>query len=295
MRGVTEPRPGVVQTFGDMEWTDSAPDHGAGVGDPAAPTGPGVPRLITDRGFEPGDDRRRVEAYQRRWQMPLDLLALVTLWFVVVPPSIITSNRAADIVLLCLRGILSLIYATDIAIRTFLAPRHAYYLRHNLLSVATVVFPFLRVLFSLRLLRSVFQRGSLGRFILAAGLMFLNLTTIVYFFERHDPHGNIKTFGNALWWAVVTLTTVGYGDYTPVTWQGRSAAVLLMFVGFGVLATITAQISSAFIDQAARARAREGGPDADGAGAGDQLAALTEQIARLEERLGGASPAPGGD
>ena len=199
--------------------------------------------------------------------MPLDLLALVSLWFIVVPPRVITSHNDAYWVFLSLRIALSLVYATDITIRTSLAPHRLYYLRHNKLSVASVIFPFLRVLFSLRLLRSVFQRGSLGKFVLAAALMFLNLTIIVYLFERHAAGANIKTFGNAIWWAVVTVTTVGYGDYTPVTWQGRSAAVLLMFVGFAVLATITAQISSPFIDQAARARAKESGPPASAAGA----------------------------
>ena len=227
--------------------------------------------------------------------MPLDLLALVSLWFIVVPPSVITAKNDAYWVFLSLRVALSLVYATDITIRTYLAPHRIFYLRHNKLSVASVIFPFLRVLFSLRLLRSVFQRGSLGKFVLAATLMFLNLTIIVYLFERHAPGANIKSFGNAIWWAVVTVTTVGYGDYTPVTWQGRSAAVLLMFVGFAVLATITAQISSSFIDQAARARAKESGPPAatagDGGDVGTQLAALTEQIARLEARLGGAAPA----
>jgi len=252
-------------------------------------------RLIGSGGFKPGDDRSRVEAYQAKWQMPLDLLALVSLWFIVVPPSVITAKNDAYWVFLSLRVALSLVYATDITIRTYLAPHRIFYLRHNKLSVASVIFPFLRVLFSLRLLRSVFQRGSLGKFVLAATLMFLNLTIIVYLFERHAPGANIKSFGNAIWWAVVTVTTVGYGDYTPVTWQGRSAAVLLMFVGFAVLATITAQISSSFIDQAARARAKESGPPAatagDGGDVGTQLAALTEQIARLEARLGGAAPA----
>ena len=252
-------------------------------------------RLIGSGGFKPGDDRSRVEAYQAKWQMPLDLLALVSLWFIVVPPSVITAQNDAYWVFLSLRIALSLVYATDITIRTYLAPHRIFYLRHNKLSVASVIFPFLRVLFSLRLLRSVFQRGSLGKFVLAATLMFLNLTIIVYLFERHAPGANIKSFGNAIWWAVVTVTTVGYGDYTPVTWQGRSAAVLMMFVGFAVLATITAQISSSFIDQAARARAKESGPPAatagDGSDVGTQLAALTEQIARLEARLGGAAPA----
>ncbi|MGA8727065.1 MAG: ion channel [Acidimicrobiales bacterium] len=212
----------------------------------------------------------------------------MTLWFVVVPPGVITSNHHVYILLLILRVMLSAIYAVDISIRSYLAPNHGYYVRHNLLSVATVAFPFLRVAFSFRLLRSIFRRGSIGRFVLAAGLLFLNLTTIVYFYERHAPSGNIKTVGNALWWAVVTLTTVGYGDYTPVTWQGRVAAVFLMFVGFAVLATITAHISSAFIEQAAQARASERGRgivDED-----DRLSAIGAQLTRLEERIGGLPP-----
>ncbi len=182
--------------------------------------------LLTDRGFQPGDDRSRVDGYQRRWRMPLDLLALVTIWFVVVPPGVITNEHDLYVTLLALRIALSAIYAADITIRTVLAPRHFFYLRRNLLSVVTIFFPFFRVAFSLRLLRSIFQRGNIGRFVLAAALMFLNLTAVVFFFERRAPHGNIKTWGNALWWAAVTLTTVGYGDYTPVTWQGRVAAAV---------------------------------------------------------------------
>ena len=252
---------------------------------------PGVHHLIGEGGFKPGDDRSRVEAYQRRWQTPLDLLALVTIWFVVVPPGVITTDRGVYLGLLGLRLALSAIYATDIIVRARLAPHHWFYVRHNLLSVATVFFPFLRVAFSLRLLRSIFQRGNIGRFVLAAGLMFLNLTTVVYLFERHAPHGNIKTVGNALWWAVVTLTTVGYGDYTPVTWPGRVAATLLMFVGFGVLATVTAQISSSFIDQAARSRAKEAGGAASEASEQEaQLRGIADQLSRLEEQVGRPSP-----
>ena len=226
---------------------------------PAADDGRGdVDRyLIGNRGFKEGDDRTRVDAYQRRWRVPLDLLALMTIWLIVIPPDVISPNGGTHPVLVLLRLGLSVVYAIDIAVRTTLAPRHWYYLRHNLVSVASVFVPFVRVVFSLQLLRSIFQRGNFGRFALAAGLLFLNLTTVVYFFERHAPHGNIKTVGNALWWAIVTLSTVGYGDFYPVTWQGRTAAALLMAVGFAVLATVTAQISSSFIDQAARARSQQ--------------------------------------
>ncbi|MGO9029307.1 MAG: potassium channel family protein [Acidimicrobiales bacterium] len=270
---------------------DVPSESGAAVDEAGETSDPGVRRLINERGFRAGDDRSRVEAYQRRWQMPLDLLAMVTIWFVVVPAGDITNRPAVYLVLVGLRLTLSAVYATDIIVRTCLAPRHLFYLRHNLLSVATVFFPFLRVAFSLRLIRSIFQRGNIGRFVLAAGLMFLNLTAVVYLFERRAPHGNIKTVGNALWWAVVTLTTVGYGDYTPVTWQGRLAAALLMFVGFSVLATVTAQISSAFIDQAARARAKESGGTKSATSQQEvQLLAIADQLSRLEEQVRGTSP-----
>ena len=254
-------------------------------------TDSGVHFLIGSRGFKPGDDRSRVDAYQHRWRMPLDMLALVTLWLIVVPPGVITADHGLYVVLVGVRIGLSAVYAVDLTIRARLAPHHWYYVVHNPLSVATIFLPFLRVVFSIQLLRSVFQRGNLDKFALAASLLFLNLTVVVYFFERHAPHGNIKTLGESLWWGVVTVTTVGYGDYVPVTWQGRVAAVVLMGVGFATLATITAQISSNFIDQAARARATEaGGEDAEEQAREDQLAGISAQLTRLEQRLGDDAP-----
>jgi voltage-gated potassium channel len=210
---------------------------------------------------------------------------------VVVPPGVIAANHNVYEVLIGLRFALSAIYAVDIIIRSRLAPHHWYYVQHNLPSLATVVVPTLRVVLSLRLLRSVFQRGNIERFVLVASLMFLNLTAVVYLYERHAAHSNIKTVGNALWWAVVTLTTVGYGDYTPVTWQGRLAAAVLMFVGFAVLATITAQISSAFIDQAARARAEQsGGAKPEQESEESQLQAINEELRLIRQQIGGSSP-----
>ncbi len=140
--------------------------------------------LIGNRGFKPGDDRSRVDAYQRRWRIPLDMLALVTIWLIVVPPGVITSDHVFYLTLVGVRLGLSMVYAIDITIRARLAPHHFYYMWHNPLSVASVFLPFLRVLFSLQLLRSIFQRGSFGRFAVAAGLLFLNLTLVVFFFER---------------------------------------------------------------------------------------------------------------
>ena len=70
-----------------------------------------------------------------------------------------------------------------------------------------------------------------------------------------------RAFQDALWWAIVTLTTVGFGDISPVTLGGRMIGVVLMFFGIGVLGTFTATVASAFVQQ--RQRKDRGMDDCD--------------------------------
>lgn len=62
------------------------------------------------------------------------------------------------------------------------------------------------------------------------------------------PESNIKTPADALWWAFVTITTVGYGDKFPVTVEGRLMAAVLMTAGVGLFGTFTAYIASFFVE-----------------------------------------------
>ena len=71
------------------------------------------------------------------------------------------------------------------------------------------------VIFSLRLIRSIFRRGHLVRFLVAAVVLVIDGAVIVYLFERHAPGSNIHTLGDTLWWSFVTVTTVGDGDHVP--------------------------------------------------------------------------------
>ena len=64
-----------------------------------------------------------------------------------------------------------------------------------------------------------------------------------------DPNSNIKTAEDAIWWAYVTITTVGYGDKFPVTTEGRIIAAVLMTVGVGLFGTFTAFLASWFVEQ----------------------------------------------
>jgi voltage-gated potassium channel Kch len=65
--------------------------------------------------------------------------------------------------------------------------------------------------------------------------------------ERNDANANIKTASDALWWAYVTVTTVGYGDEYPVTNSGRIVGVLLMTIGVGLFGVITGYLANAFL------------------------------------------------
>jgi voltage-gated potassium channel len=195
------------------------------------------------------DPRGRLADYEARTRTPLDLLALATLWFVVVPPGDFSTRHDVRSVVYAFRLALSAIYAIDIAIRSGLARRHLHYAVTHPLALIAVIFPPVRVLFSFRLVRSVFRRGNLERFLLAATVLVFNGAVIVYLFERHAPRSNIHTLGESVWWSVVTVTTVGYGDFYPVTPQGRVTAGFIMAIGVLTLAVVTAQVASSFLNQ----------------------------------------------
>jgi voltage-gated potassium channel len=211
-----------------------------------------TPEPDTTEISDPEDQTDRLSAYLARTQTPLDLLALATLWIVLVPPSEFGTGHDARAIALAVRLGLSVIYAIDMTIRVTLARRHWHYLRHNPLGVVVVVFPPLRVIFSLRLIRSLFRRGNLERFLLAASVLVLNGAIIVYLFERHAKGSNIHTLGQSVWWAITTVSTVGYGDYYPVTAGGKVTASVIMAIGILTLAVVTAQVASSFFDQSAR-------------------------------------------
>ena len=92
------------------------------------------------------------------------------------------------------------------------------------------------------LLETLFNSRRL-RTILAALLFFIFL--FGYLFYISEPE--VRNLGDGIWWALVTITTVGYGDITPLTTVGRVVASSLMFLGLGLIATITAIVSAKFI------------------------------------------------
>ena len=94
----------------------------------------------------------------------------------------------------------------------------------------------------LSLLSTVFNSRRL-RTILGALIFFVLLFGYIFYLTED----NVKSFGDGIWWALVTVTTVGYGDITPATNLGRFVASALMFLGLGLIATVTAIVSAKFV------------------------------------------------
>lgn len=111
---------------------------------------------------------------------------------------------------------------------------------------------------------------------------------LVLLAEQNAPNANIKTYHDAVWWAFVTITTVGYGDFYPVTGWGQSFAVILMFFGLGIIGVLSSYLSSTFISLQRRRKEKVEGineQDQDSDENEDEDSVDDEYTARLEAEL----------
>ena len=221
---------------------------------------------------------RAKDGYDRwsRWtDGPLFALAILFLALLVVPrlwevtPTVRTALTVTNYSIWAA-------FAVDYFARLYLAERRWRYVRTHVLDLLIVALPMLRPLRFFRVLRFVsvaaiaHKRASAslhGRM-----LTYVAVTTVVSLVlagalirdvEAPAEGSNIHTLSDGLWWAVTTVTTVGYGDRYPVTDIGRIIAFALMLIGIALLGVITASIATWFVDR---------------------LKGVTEEIGSSEER-----------
>jgi voltage-gated potassium channel len=147
--------------------------------------------------------------------------------------------------------------------------------------------------------RRLFER--IGRVAAVAGGVVVTGSLVAYHAE-HATNPGFATIGDALWWGIVTLTTVGYGDIVPKTSTGRWAAVVIMITGIAVLGLLAGSLASFFrlgngtspTDSPPDGPADNTGPPHDAAlqALTTEVLALRHQVEALTTRLAGTLPGP---
>ena len=142
----------------------------------------------------------------------------------------------------------------------------------------------LRILRGLRsaklILKFLFSNRAKGTFASVAMISFILMvfSSIAILNCETSPESNIRTASDALWWSFVTITTVGYGDFYPVTLLGRIVASVLMTAGVGLFGTFTAYVATFFLEQAeAKEEKREEDILAE-------IKAIGERLDKIEKR-----------
>lgn len=145
-------------------------------------------------------------------------------------------------------------FVAEYLARLVYSEHRARFVRTRWVDLIVTVLPLLRPLRLVDWHERAQQRRSRPRLALEARVMaYTGLSALllgfaaslaVYRDERYAPHANIRTFGDAVWWACSTLTTTGYGDATPVTTRGRATGVVLMFLGVALVGAVVGSFSS---------------------------------------------------
>jgi voltage-gated potassium channel len=215
---------------------------------------------MTDAPDRPRAHQQHLTQLQRRLEGPLTIASLIFLvdyaWSVLANPSG-ASSFWGTIVLIAAW----LAFLADYLLRLYLADRRWHWIWTHFFDLLVVLLPLLRPIRLLRAatLLSVFQRtaGTAIRarviiYVAGASALLIFIASLAVLDSERDARGaNIVTFGDSVWWAFVTIATVGYGDYFPVTPGGRIVAVALMLGGITLVGVTTATLSSWIVDRVA--------------------------------------------
>jgi voltage-gated potassium channel len=254
-------------------------------------------RRQTIAGVKPSGGRHdlvdRIEAATR---FPMTILGVA--WLVIAIIVLTTDvNSSASTVLVSTLFVLWVIMLVEYLVRLVVTPDTSGYLKRRWIEPATIVLPPLqgwhvvgieKMTLLLRegelRVEAVLKHHSLFRVLIAVvGTLFIG-AWLVLLFEEKAKGSNIHDYPDALWWAIVTVTTVGYGDRYPVSEGGRIVAVVLMLIGIGLIGVLTATVASVFIKEhtdANKEEFRKGHADL-----GQQLSVISARLADVEHRLG---------
>ena len=239
------------------------------------------------------DQIRAQERWQARWNLPIIVAAVL--------PLFVTSPKSTWVEVVV--GVGSwLVFLVDLVVQWRIVPDYLHRRRgHVDLAIVVLTSPVYllpgvsggtailllarlgrvaRVLLATRGVRRFAAR--IGKVAIVAAVVVVVASLAAYQAE-HPTNPEFATVGDALWWGIVTLTTVGYGDIVPKTEAGRFAGIAIMFTGISVLGVLAGSLSAMFhLDEAPEARR----PSSEDDTIDVQLAALQADVRAIEMRLG---------
>ena len=179
-------------------------------------------------------------------------------------------------------------FVIDYVVRVCIAERRWHWFVRHLLDLAIVALPMFRPLRLMRFFTIIALvqrntesklRGRVALYTIGATGLTVFVSALAVFDAERGNGGPIESFGDAVWWSFTTITTVGYGDYFPVTISGRIVAVGLMIGGIALIGVVTATLAS-WIVQRVSVEAEEVSAATEA-----QVETMRAEIAELKEIL----------
>lgn len=194
---------------------------------------------------------------RRLWNSTLTFLAIAFLVSYSYPAFVEEISTSVQSILDTVQWVSWIAFAADLLVGVLAAESKVHFLKRHPLEILAVLLPFLRPLRLLRFISFgtlVFEKVNLGKSIAISFKVIVTALFLTYLAgieitlaERGEPGATIQTVGDGFWWAITTLTTVGYGDIYPTTTEGRFIAVGLMVSGICVLGVISATVAAWFV------------------------------------------------
>ncbi|WP_283621282.1 potassium channel family protein [Limosilactobacillus avium] len=195
---------------------------------------------------------------QKIYEVFMAVLAIISIILIVLSyGSVIDINHGYPELL---NNAILIIFTIDYFARLFLAKDKKKFFKENIFDLLSIIpvsasfnlFRFARIgrlVVVFRLVRLIGLTGKLNRLLKINGLIYIIYTSIailivsasMYSISEHVP------YGESLWWAIATATTIGYGDISPHTFLGKLAAILLMVIGIGFVGVLTSSLTNFFI------------------------------------------------
>ena len=194
---------------------------------------------------------------KKTWNWILTALAIAFLFGYSYPAFVPDVSPSSQSILDGIQWVSWIAFAADLLFGVYKSSDKVQFLKKHPLEILAVVLPFLRPLRLLRFISFgtlVFEKVNLGKSIAITFKVIVTALFLTYLAgieitmaERGKPGATIESVGDGFWWAITTLTTVGYGDIYPTTTEGRFIAVGLMISGICVLGFISATVAAWFV------------------------------------------------